>query len=52
MELRDLGLSDTNSEIVEKLSGDNTKDEKQRVMDLFNSGCVHGWCRNTNCLTI
>ena len=51
MELRDLGISDMNSEIVEKLSGDNTKEEKQRVMDLFNSGCVHSWFRAKHFLT-
>ena len=35
MELRDLGISAIDSGLVEKLSGDNSKDEKQRVMVLF-----------------
>ena len=37
--IRDLGISDE-SGLVEKLSGDNSKDEKERVMDQFKSGYV------------
>ena len=38
-EIRDLEISDE-SGLVEKLSGDNSKDEKERVMDQFKSGYV------------
>ena len=41
MELRDLGISAIDSGLVEKLSGDNSKDEKQRVMVLFKTGYMN-----------
>ena len=40
-ELCQLGVVSTmRNGFVEKLSGDNTKEEKERVMDLFKSGYV------------
>ena len=40
MKLNQLGLSTLKSSLVEKLTGDNSKEEKERVIDLFKSGCV------------
>ena len=40
MELCKLGVSAMDSGLVEKLSGDNSKEEKERVMDLFKNGYV------------
>ena len=40
MRISQLEISALDSGLVEKLSGDNSKREKERVMDLFKSGYV------------